>query len=59
MNIGDLFNITGYDIVASLQCDHGSVLVLNNNADHYLVAETETGGDDLDAQGKHTVLYNP
>jgi hypothetical protein len=39
MKIGDVFPLAGYDIVASAQCDHGTVKVLNNNSSHYLVVE--------------------
>jgi hypothetical protein len=59
MNIGDLFNITGYDIVATAACDHGQVLVLNNNSSHYLVAESDCAGEDLAADGMHTVQRHP
>lgn len=38
------FNMIGYDIVAMAACDHGHVMVLNNNSTHYIVAETQTEG---------------
>lgn len=37
MNIGERFDIHGYDIVARATHDAGEVLVLNNNSTHYLV----------------------
>ena len=39
--------IAGYDIVALAACDHGHVLTLNNNSDHYIVVEVETAGSDF------------
>jgi hypothetical protein len=51
-------DIRGYDIVATAQCDHGHVLVLNNHSTHYLVVESETGGEDLDSDGHHVVFRN-
>ena len=55
---GELFNITGYDINASANSDFGATVVLNNNSTHFLVAQVDMQGDDIDAQGKRTTLYN-
>jgi hypothetical protein len=52
-------DITGYDIVATANCDHGAVLVLNNNSSHYLVAESDAAGEGFAADGMHTVQRHP
>jgi hypothetical protein len=60
VNIGDAFNIVGYDILATAQCDFGHLLVLSNNSSHFLVAKTETvNGSELDAQGHYRAVLGP
>lgn len=57
---GDRINLTGYDIVASASCDHGTVLVLTNNSSHFLVVDTEEGGTDgPDEHGRYIAMFNP
>jgi hypothetical protein len=55
---GDMFVMVGYDIVATACCDVGQVLVLNNNSSHFLVVESDTGGEDFGADGMHKVYRN-
>lgn len=47
MNIGDIFNTKGYDVVATMKrATEGEVVVLNNNSTHYLVAVRRSSDDD-------------
>jgi len=52
--IGRDIILQGYDVVASALCDHGHVVVLNNNSSHFLVVQTDAAVATVD-QGKATL----
>ena len=61
MTTNSMIDLRGYDVVASALCDLGAVLVLNNNSTHFLVVETESGGESVEPElggVRHTVFYN-
>jgi len=58
MKVGDRFNVTGYDIVATAQAAEGGgppdtqeCVVMHNNSSHYLVAKREVGESDATLLG--------
>lgn len=59
---GDRFDKSGYDEVANIQTDQGSVMLLHNNSSHYLIAEEDhyldiDGGRWVRLRSSHP--YNP
>lgn len=60
MTTNNFISIVGYDVIASAVCDFGAVLILNNNSTHYMVVETEVGGQDgPDHFGRLITQFNP
>lgn len=41
INIGDTFDLTGYELLGHAATDFGQVVLLSNNSSHYLVASVQ------------------
>lgn len=52
MKVGDIINPAGYDRVAKAGYDHGDIVVLTNNSDHFIVVEAESEHYGLDGEVK-------
>jgi hypothetical protein len=50
VKVGRVVALAGYDVLAMAQCDHGSVVVINNNSSHFIVVACDEAAESIVAR---------